>query len=130
MSDQTSSTADGQARQGFTVDASDPRTLRRALDLAFEYRGDVTVTRASSGEAIEGYVFDRVTAATMADSKIRMIPANGDPRITIPYDDITKVRFTGRDTAAGKSFESWMKKYVQKKLAGQAANIEPEPLDE
>ena len=102
------------ARQGIVVDAGDPGRLQHALQLAFDYRG---------------YLFDRVTAATPADTVIRMIPANGDDRVTIPVGDIEQLRFTGRDTAAGKSFETWMKKFVEKKLAGEAADIESESLD-
>ncbi len=116
--------------QGLACDASNPHALRRALDEALDYRGDITITRKSSGESIQGYVFDRTSAATLSDSKIRIIPTNGQQRITIPYDDIAQVRFTGKDTAAGRSFETWMKKYVRNKLAGEAANIEPESLDD
>ncbi len=115
--------------QGLTCEASNPHELRRALDEALDYRGDVTITRKSSGDSIQGYVFDRTSAATLSDSKIRIIPTNGGQRITIPYDDIAQVRFTGKDTAAGKSFDTWMKKYVRNKLAGEAANIESESLD-
>ena len=115
--------------QGLACDASNPDELRRALDEALDYRGDVSITRKSTGESIQGYVFDRTSAATLSESKIRIIPTNGGQRITIPYDDIAQVRFTGRDTAAGKSFETWMKKFVRKKLAGEAANIESESLD-
>ncbi len=115
--------------QELACDASDPEELRRALDEALDYRGDVTITRKSSGEPIQGYVFDRTSAATLSDSMIRIIPTDGGQRITIPYDDIAQVRFTGKDTAAGKSFDTWMKKYVQKKRAGEAANIESESLD-
>ena len=111
-------------------DASDPEELRRVLDEALDYRGDVTITRKSTGESIQGYVFDRTSAATLGDSKIRIIPIDGGQRITIPYDDIAQVRFTGKDTAAGKSFDTWMKKYVRNKLAGEAANIESESLDD
>ncbi len=115
--------------QELACDASDPEELRRALDEALDYRGDITITRKSSGESIQGYVFDRTSAATLGDSKIRIIPTNGGQRITIPYDDIAQVRFTGKDTAAGRSFDTWMKKYVRNKLAGEAANIESESLD-
>ncbi len=118
-----------EARQGAVVDASDPERLQYALKLSLDYRGDVSVTRRSNGLEVEGYLYDRVTGATPADTVIRMIPSNGDDRVTIPVDDIEQVRFSGRDTAAGKSFETWMKKYVQKKLAGEAAQIESESLD-
>jgi len=40
------------------------------------------------------------------------------------------VEFTGKDTAAGKSFETWVKKYQAKKAAGETnIRIEPEKLD-
>ncbi len=117
------------ARQGVVVDASDPERLHHALQLSLDYRGDITVTRRSNGLEIEGYLFDRVIGATPGDTVIRMIPTNGDDRVTIPVDDIEQLQFTGRDTAAGKSFETWMKKYVEKKLAGEAAEIESESLD-
>jgi len=111
-------------RQGIVVDGSDPEPLRNAIDLALDYRGDVTITRRSTGEALEGYIFDRTDG-----SAIRIIPRDRDERITIPFDEIARMEFSGKDTAAGKSFETWMKKYVEKKLAGERANIESEPLD-
>ncbi|MHC4415742.1 MAG: hypothetical protein ACYS0G_10695 [Planctomycetota bacterium] len=130
MSDERITSDDTTARQGLVVDGSDPRRLHLALELALDYRGDVTITRRSSGELIEGYVFDRVPGPTAGEAKVRIMVAHGDARITIPCHDIAEVRFSGRDTAAGKSFETWMKKYVEKKLAGEGANLEPEPLDD
>ena len=48
--------------------------------------------------------------------------------MTIPYDQIAALVFTGRDTAAGRSWETWMKKYQEKKAAGEKGiGIEPEP---
>jgi hypothetical protein len=38
--------------------------------------------------------------------------------------------FTGKDTAAGKSWEAWMKKYGEKKAAGEKnIGLEPEALE-
>ncbi len=125
---------DGQdipaAAQGLVVEASDPQGLLRAIELALDYRGDVAIARKSTGETIEGYLFDRTAGPTLAASRVRVIPSTGDDRITIPGDDIERIRFSGRDTAAGKSFETWMKKYVEKKLAGERASLESEPLDD
>ena len=59
-----------------------------------------------------------------------MIPKNSDDRLAIPQSDIASLSFTGKDTASGKSFETWIKKYAEKKLAGEAANIESESLDQ
>ena len=43
---------------------------------------------------------------------------------------VARLEFTGRDTAAGKSFETWVKKYQAKKAAGETdIRIDPEKLD-
>ena len=110
------------------VDASDPEALRRALDDALSYRGDVTITRRSTGETIEGYLFDCTSPSSPAQSAVRLIPKDGSERVSIRVDDVAKVQFSDKDPAAGKSFETWMKKYVAKKLAGESADIESEPL--
>ncbi len=112
------------------IDASDPQRLGAMIDAALDYRGDITIARKSTGDSIEGYVFDRREGPTFESSTLRIIPGDGSDRVTITYDDIASISFSGRDTAAGKSFETWMKKYVQKKLAGEQASIESEPLDE
>ena len=104
--------------------------VREALEKAFDYRGDVTITR-KDGSVVEGYLFDRSTAPTFAASRVRIIPSKGDrTRVSIPYTDITALAFTGRDTAAGKTFEAWVKKYWERKAAGEKnIQIEPEKLD-
>lgn len=103
--------------------------IRDALEKAFDYRGDVTITR-KDGSKIEGYIFDRKTGSTLADSTVRLFPKDRDEKIAVSYADIAALAFTGRDTAAGKSFETWVKKYQEKKAAGEK-NIElvPEKLD-
>ena len=113
--------------QGWNVDLSDPATAMDVLEKAFDFRGDVTITRAS-GAAVTGYVFDRRRGRDLSDSSVRLLAAAGDERITIPFADIRRVEF-GKDAAHGKSFETWMKKYIEKKLAGEKASIESEALD-
>jgi hypothetical protein len=49
--------------------------------------------------------------------------------VSIPYSDIAALKFSDRDPAAGKSWEAWVRKYWQKKVAGEEAAIEPESLD-
>ncbi|MBM3754955.1 MAG: hypothetical protein FJW38_13355 [Acidobacteria bacterium] len=109
--------------QAFALATEDE--LRDALEKAFDYRGDVTITR-KSGATIEGYVFDRRIAPTLAASEIRLIPKGERKKETISFADIAALAFTGRDTAAGKSWEAWVKKYNEKKAAGET-NIEPTP---
>lgn len=103
--------------------------LRLALEKAFDYRGDITITR-KDGSKIEGYIFDRRPAANLKDSVVRLYPKNSTEKLAISYSDIAALAFTGRDTAAGKSWEAWMKKYAAKKAAGeQDLSLHPEPLE-
>ena len=51
-------------------------------------------------------------------------------KIAIAYADIAELAFTGRDTAEGKSWAAWVKKYFEKKAAGERnIQIHPEKLD-
>ena len=103
--------------------------IRVALEKAFDYRGDVTITRREPTK-IEGYLFDRRSGASLKESQVRLFPKNGNEKVSISYADIAALAFTGRDTAAGKSWEAWMKKYAAKKAAGETnIALEPEPLD-
>lgn len=103
--------------------------VREALEKAFDYRGDVTLT-LKDGRTINGYIFDRRTGATLADSAVRVIPSHERMKVTVAYSDIAALAFSGRDTAAGKSFEAWVKKYWEKKTAGEKnIGIQPEGLD-
>jgi hypothetical protein len=61
---------------------------------------------------------------------VRLYPKNSNEKISISYAGIAALAFTGRDTAAGKSWEAWMKKCAQKKAAGETnIALQPEPLD-
>jgi hypothetical protein len=103
--------------------------IREALEKAFDYRGDVTIT-LKNGEKVEGYLFDRRSGSSLADSFVRVIPMNAKTKVNVSYADIAALAFTGRDTAAGKTFDAWVKKYWEKKAAGEKnIQIEPEKLD-
>jgi len=115
--------------EGWIPQLASDDEIRIALEKAFDYRGDVTITR-KDGSKIEGYLFDRRTGATLKDSMVRLYPKNSNEKVSISYADIAALAFTGRDTAAGKSWEAWMKKYAQKKAAGETnIALQPEPLD-
>ena len=104
--------------------------IRAALEKAFDYRCDITITR-KDGSKLEGYLFDRRNGATLKDSLVRLIPKNSPDKISVSYADIAALAFTGRDTAAGKSWEAWMKKYAEKKAAGEKdLSLYSESLDE
>lgn len=114
--------------QGWVPSLATDEDIREALEKAFDYRGDVTVTR-KDGSVVEGYLYDRKRGATLATSLVRVLPANGSPRVSIPYSEIAALVFSGRDTAAGKSWEAWVRKYWEKKVAGESAFIDAERLD-
>jgi len=111
--------------QGWVPDLTNENELREALEKAFDYRGDVTLTR-KDGTVVEGYLYDRRSAPTLQQSLVRILPQNGSPRVSISYSDISSLTFSGRDTAAGKSWEAWVRKYWEKKATGEAADLEPE----
>lgn len=115
--------------EGWIPELASEADIREALEKAFDYRGDITVTR-KDGTQIQGYLFDRRGGATLADSFIRIIPSNAATKLNIAYADVAALTFSGRDTAAGRSFEAWVKKYWEKKAAGEKnIQIEPEKLD-
>jgi hypothetical protein len=116
-----------QKLQGWVPSLENEDEIREALEKAFDYRGDITIIR-KDGTQIEGYLFDRRQAKTLSGSLVRILPPNG-PRVSIPYSDVAALSFSGRDSAAGKSWESWVRKYWEKKASGEAAEIEPESLD-
>jgi hypothetical protein len=52
-----------------------------------------------------------------------------DEKLSIRYSEIARLEF-GKDRAAGKHWEAWVKKYTEKKAAGEKnIGIEPEALD-
>jgi hypothetical protein len=115
--------------EGWIPELAGEEELRVALEKAFDYRGDVTITR-KDGSKIEGYLFDRRSAKTLRESLVRLYPKNSNEKLAISYADIGALEFTGRDTAAGRSWEAWMKKYAEKKAAGEKdLSLHPEPLD-
>jgi hypothetical protein len=115
--------------QGWVPELATEEELRIALEKAFDYRGDVTLTLKDNSR-IEGYIFDRVSGATLATSFVRVLPKDSGQRLKITYADIAAIAFSGRDTAAGKSWEAWVHKYWEKKESGEAdLNLEPESLE-
>ena len=115
--------------EGWVPTLATSQEIHEAFEKAFDYRGDVTITR-KDGSLVEGYIFDRRSGDTLETSSIRIIPSKERAKVSIPYSDIAALAFTGRDTAAGKSFEAWIKKYWEKKAAGESnIGIESEVLD-
>ncbi len=122
--------SDREVLQGWIPGLATEEETRQALELAFNYRGDVTIT-LKNGTKLDCYIFDRRSSVTLHDSVVRVFPQGSTEKKSIRYSEIAGLEFTGRDTAAGKSWEAWVKKYLEKKAAGEK-NIEllPDSLDE
>jgi hypothetical protein len=115
--------------QGWIPELASDADIRTVIEKAFDYRGDVTITRKDDS-AITGYLFDRRVGSSLNSSFVRMMLATGSERPQILYSEIAAIAFTGRDTAAGKSYEAWVKKYWEKRAAGEKnISIEPEALE-
>jgi len=115
--------------QGWVPKLATEEELRVALEKAFDYRGDVTLTLKDNSR-IEGYLFDRTTGSSLTTSFVRVLPKDSNQKLKICYAEIAALAFTGRDTAAGKSWEAWVGKYWEKKASGEGVlTLEPESLD-
>lgn len=99
-----------------------------ALERAFSYRGDVTITR-TGGSVVEGYVFNRNRGASLAESYVQLYPKDSVDPINVPYSEIEGLSFSGSDRAAGRSWEAWVAKYKEKKAAGEKdVSLHPEDV--
>jgi len=85
-----------------------------AVELAFDYRGDVTLT-LRAGESISGYIFNRQVVAD--GSYLELFPADRPDVRRIRYSEIATITFTGEDTANGKSWETWVSKKESERRA-------------
>ena len=85
-----------------------------AVELAFDYRGDVTLS-LKSGESLCGYLFNRRIAGS--ESCLELFPAESPKAVLVRYDEIVTIAFTGKDTASGKSWEVWTAKKESERRA-------------
>jgi hypothetical protein len=115
--------------EGWIPELADESDLREALEKAFSYRGDITLT-LKNGERLEAFIFDRRTGATLADSFVQYFTPTAPEKRKVSYAEIARLEFSGKDRAAGKHWEDWVKRYNEKKAAGEKnIGLVPEALD-
>jgi len=117
---------DDSPSQGLSLHRSENERFETGLDWAIDYRGDVTLLM-SDGSELECYVFSRSTGP---GTELNCLAKGEEDHRSILVDSIEEIRFSGKDTAAGKSFERWIERFVEKKLSGEVASIECEDLDD
>jgi hypothetical protein len=115
--------------EGWVPELASEDDLRNALEKAFDYRGDVAIT-LKSGERIEAFIFNRQTGTTLADSFVQYFTPSASEKRKLSYAEIARLEFSGKDRAAGKHWEDWVKAYNERKAAGEKdIALMPEKLD-
>jgi len=104
--------------EGWVPKLASDEDLRQALEKAFDYRGDVALT-LKSGERIDAYIFNRHTGAMLSDSYVQYFTPNAPEKRKVSYAEIARLEFSGKDRAAGKHWEDWVKAYNEKRAAGE-----------
>jgi hypothetical protein len=102
--------------EGWAPEPDAELPLARIIDLAFDYRGNTTVVKRD-GRTVDGYVFNRDADAPVP--YLEMFDADGGGPHRILYADVHTIHFTGKDTAAGKSYAAWLAR-KQAEKAGRA----------
>jgi len=115
--------------EGWVPELAGDDELKDALEKAFDYRGDVTLT-LKNGERIEAYIFNRQSGATLANSFVQYFASNAPEKRKVSYAEIARIEFSGKDRAAGKHWEDWVKAYNERKAAGEKnIGLHPEALE-
>jgi tRNA splicing ligase len=115
--------------EGWVPTLASDDDLRQALEKALDYRGDVTLT-LKNGERIEAFIFNRHTGQTLADSYVDYFTPKAPEKRKVSYAEIARLEFSGKDRAAGKHWEDWVKAYNEKKAAGEKnIALHPEALE-
>jgi hypothetical protein len=115
--------------EGWVPTLANEADLRVALEKAFDYRGDVTLT-LKSGEKFEAYIFNRQTGANLADSWVYYFSPSSPEKRKVSYAEIARLEFTGKDRAQGKHWEDWVKAWNERKAAGEKnIALHPEALE-
>lgn len=104
--------------EGWVPELASDEDLRQALDKALDYRGDVTLT-LKNGDRIEAFIFNCQSGPTLAESFVQYFTPTSPEKRKVGYAEIARVEFTGKDRAAGKHWEDWVKAYNEKKAAGE-----------
>jgi hypothetical protein len=85
-----------------------------ALRVAFDYRGDVTLT-LDDGSRVEGYV------ANLGETELAVWTRGRTSIRSIPVARVRRVELSGRDTASGRSWETWLRSLEARKADAAAA---------
>lgn len=108
--------------EGWTPEVGGELSLAQIVDLAFDYRGNVTLLMRDGTEQV-GFVSNRDARA----AELQIFDEEGNGPLTIHYAEIRTIRFSGRDTAAGTSWKAWVERREAAKRAGAVSASDPDP---
>ena len=114
MTDSKYHTPEAGSLEGRVFRPATANELAEAVELAFDYRGDVTL-QLQSGETIEGYLFNR--DATGVRPSVQMYPKGGEGIRQVLYAEVATITFSGKDPASGQSWEAWVAKKASQRRA-------------
>jgi hypothetical protein len=107
--------------EGWAPEPAAELPVAHIIDLAFDYRGNTTVVKRD-GTELHGYVFNRDADAPVP--YLEMFDTDGAGPHRVPYGEVRTIHFTGKDTAAGKSYAAWLAR-KQTEKAERAADHPP-----
>jgi hopanoid biosynthesis associated radical SAM protein HpnH len=99
--------------QGWASEAS-----AEALRVAFEYRGDVTLT-LDDGSRVEGFV------TNVGESELQLWTRGTTRTRSLPRQRVRRVELSGRDAATGKHYENWLRRQRQRDAEPTAGRTAP-----
>jgi hypothetical protein len=121
--------AEHEQLEGWVPELANEEDLKNALEKAFDYRGDVTLI-LKSGQRVEAFIFNRLTGSTLNDSFVQYFAPNMEGKQKVSYAEIARLEFTGKDRAAGKHWEDWVKTWNEKKAAGEKnIGLQPDAVE-
>ncbi|MFQ5933654.1 MAG: hypothetical protein ACE5KI_03320 [Dehalococcoidia bacterium] len=106
-----------QSLEGWAPELDENLGLDRIIDLAHDYRGNTTIVK-TDGTKVDGYIFNR--NGDVSEPYIEYFDLAGAGPFTLLYSEIENILFTGKDTAAGKSYEAWLERKKKEKIRKQA----------
>ncbi|MFT7619479.1 MAG: hypothetical protein ACI97A_003133 [Planctomycetota bacterium] len=101
-----------ESLQGWEPELNSDADLRDAVEKAFEYRGDVTLGM-KNGELLVAFLFNREFDVPTPFISVYPAVENSQAK-RFDLSEIESLKFTGKDTATGNSWEAWVAKWEAK----------------
>lgn len=90
--------------------------LKSQIEAAYDFRGHVTVI-LKTGETVKGYLYNRQLDA--AEPFVELFLEGSGEYSKLLVAQLDSIALTGKDFAAGNSYEDYLKKKAAKEKAGK-----------